>query len=66
MGVMRSHRLSGPVYTSCDGRHAVAPFEFGVDLGRGLELHENVNVFTLDDDGRIVIIDAYYRPPATE
>ena len=63
--VMRGHRLSGPVYTSGDGRHAVAPFEFVVDLGHGLEVHENVDVFTLDDEGRIVTIDAYYRPPPT-
>jgi ketosteroid isomerase-like protein len=63
--VMRGHRLSGPVYTSGDGRHAVAPIEFVVDLGRGLEVYENVDVFTLDDEGRIVTIDAYYRPPLT-
>jgi steroid delta-isomerase len=62
LGVIRSHRLSGPVYSSGDGRHAVAPFEFGVDLGHGLEIYENVDVFTLDDTGRIVTIDAYYRP----
>ena len=64
LGVMRSHRLSGPVYTSGDGLHAVAPFEWGVDLGRGLEVHESVDVFTLGDDGRILTIDAYYRPPS--
>ena len=63
LGFVRAVRLVGPVRVSRDRRHAAACIEIEEDLGdRGIKVLEAIDVWSFDDEGRIVTMNAYFGP----
>jgi steroid delta-isomerase len=62
LGVVRAMRLVGPVHLSADCRHAAARVDVHAEFGDGIRVVEALDVWTLDGDGRILAMEAYYGP----